>query len=104
MTANIIDFPIGLRCRLSDLGMARSPRTRMTTGTVVGRGRHPNTVRVLFDGSATPVHLHTKYIEPISAALVYSSTKRPRDIAERSGEQRDLRKLAEDVFLRETFT
>ena len=30
--------------------------------------------------------------------------KRPRDIADRAREQRDLRKLAPDGFLRETFT
>ena len=57
-----------VRCRLNELGIARSPRARMTTGTVVGRGRSPNSVRVLFDGASTPVPLHKKYIEPISVA------------------------------------
>jgi hypothetical protein len=52
------------------------------------------------------VPLHKKYIELIPAAVDQGPpvTKRPRDIAERSREQRDLRKLEEDGFLRETFT
>jgi hypothetical protein len=108
MITDIFDFAIGLRCRLSELGMARSPRTRMTTGTVVGRGNSPNSVRVLFDGATTPVPLHKKYIEAISVAPEYSqapaATKRPRDVADRSRTRRDGRKLEGDGFLRETFT
>jgi hypothetical protein len=105
MIDHIFDFAIGTRCRLSELGMARSPRTRRRTGTIVGRGRSPNSVRVLFDGSAMAVPLHKKYIELIPAALDQDPpvTKRPRDIADRSHEQRELRKLEGDGFLRETF-
>jgi hypothetical protein len=86
--------------------MARSPRTTRRTGTIVGRGRSPNSVRVLFDGSAAAVPLHKKYIELISAALDQGplATKRPRDIADHSRELSDLRKLEEHGFLRETFT
>src|ERR1035438_3077383 len=77
-----------VRCRLNELGIARSPRARMTTGTVVGRGRSPNSVRVLFDGASTPVPLHKKYIEPISVApdqgQALPATTWPRDIADRS--------------------
>ena len=103
MTDHIFDFAIGSRCRLSELGIARSPRTKRRTGTIVTSGR--SSVRVLFDGSAAPVSLHKKYIELISAALDHPpSTKRPRDIADRSRSSRDLRKLEEDGFLRETFT
>jgi hypothetical protein len=52
------------------------------------------------------VPLHKKYIEIISAARDWdtSVTKRPRDIADRSRARRDLRKLEEDGFFRETFT
>jgi hypothetical protein len=103
MTDHIFDFAIGSRCRLSELGIARSPRTKRRTGTIVTSGR--SSVRVLFDGSAAPVSLHKKYIELISAALDHPPpTKRPRDIADRSRSSRDLRKLEEDGFLRETFT
>jgi hypothetical protein len=51
------------------------------------------------------VPLHKKYIELIPAALDQDPpvTKRPRDIADRSHEQRELRKLEGDGFLRETF-
>jgi hypothetical protein len=102
---DIFNFAIGSRCRLNELGMARSPRTTRRTGTIVGRGHLPSSVRVLFDGSATPVPLHKKYIEPISAALQAPlATKRPRGVADRSRELRDLRKLNEDSFLRDTFT
>ncbi|MDQ1390453.1 MAG: hypothetical protein QOF56_3907, partial [Acidobacteriaceae bacterium] len=65
MTDDVFDFAIGLRCRLNELGMARSPRTANSMGTIVGRGRSANSVRVLFDGLATPVPLHKKYIEII---------------------------------------
>jgi hypothetical protein len=102
MTDHIFDFAIGSRCRLSELGIARSPRSKRTTGTIVASGR--SSVRVLFDGSAAPVSLHKKYIEPISAGLERSpATKRPRDIADRSRSSRDLRRLKPDGFLRETF-
>jgi hypothetical protein len=106
MTDDVFDFAIGLRCRLNELGMARSPRTANSMGTIVGRGRSANSVRVLFDGLATPVPLHKKYIEIISAGRHRdpSATKRPRDIADRSRARRDLRKLEEDGFFRETFT
>jgi hypothetical protein len=101
MTDHIFDFAIGSRCRLSELGIARSPRTTRRTGTIVATGR--SSVRVLFDGSAAPVSLHKKYIELISAALDPPATKRPRDIPDRSRSSRDLRRLEPDGFLRETF-
>jgi hypothetical protein len=102
MTDHIFDFAIGSRCKLSELGIARSPRSKRTTGTIVASGR--SSVRVLFDGSAAAVKLHKKYIEPIPAAFDHTPvTKRPRDIAERSRSSRDLRRLEPDGFLRETF-
>jgi hypothetical protein len=106
MADDIFDLAKGARCRLSRLGVARSPRTTMRTGTIVGRGRSTNSVRVLFDGSARPVSLHKKYVEPIFAAPDQKppASKRPGDVAGRSLELRDLRKLTEDDFLRQTFT
>jgi hypothetical protein len=106
MTNDIFDFATGQRCRLNELGMARSPRKANSMGTIVGRGRSANSVRVLFDGSVTPVPLHKKYIEVLSGALGQepSAMKRPKDIAHRLAGQRDRRKLANDGFLRETFT
>src|SRR3979409_698718 len=105
---DIFNFVIGSRCRLNQLGMARSPRTTRRAGTIVGPGRSANSVRVLFDGSATAVPLHKKYVEPITIApeqgQALPTTKRPRDIADRSRDLRDLSKLEGDGFLRETFT
>src|ERR1700738_1455984 len=103
MTDHIFDFAIGSRCRLSEQGIARSPGSKRTTGTIVASGR--SSVRVLFDGSAAAVKLHKKYIEPISAALEHPpATKRPRDIADRSRARRDHSKTEDDGFLLETFT
>jgi hypothetical protein len=75
-------------------------------GTIVGRGRSANSVRVFFDGFRTPVPLHKKYIEVLSVASGQepSAMKRPKDIAHRMAGQRDRGKLANDSFLRETFT
>jgi hypothetical protein len=104
MTDDIFDLAIGARCRLSRLGVARSPRTTMRVGTIVGRGRSTSSVRVLFDGYSRPVSLHKKYVELISAAPETPASKRPRDVADRSLELRDLRKFSDNESLRETFT
>ena len=104
MADDIFDLAIGARCRLSRLGVARSPRTTTRAGTIVGRGRSQSSVRVLFDGYSRPVSLHKKYVELISAEPETPAQQRPRDVADRSLELRDLRKLAEDDFLRQTFT
>jgi hypothetical protein len=107
MADNPFDFAVGQRCRLNDLGRARNPRSKKGVGTIIGKSRSPNSIRVLFDGFATPVPLHKKYIEVISTPPEQdpSAMKRPKEIANRLGEQRDQRKLASDVgFLHETFT
>jgi len=105
MTDKICGFAIGSRCRLSSLGISRSPRTKVRLGTVVGKGHSANSIRVLFDGSTTPVSLHKKYIELIPAGpdRKTASLKRPRDIAGRLFEQRDLRS-PDNHQLRETVT
>jgi hypothetical protein len=104
MADDIFDFPIGLRCRLSELGMARSPRAKMTKGTVVGKGTTRHSLRVLFDGTTTPVRLHKKYIEAIPDPRKQGQAKRPRDVANRSRTKRDGRKVESERFLRKTFT
>jgi hypothetical protein len=84
--------------------MARSPRAKMTTGTVVGKGSTRHSVKVLFDGTTTPVRLHKKYIEAIRVRTKPGQAKRPRHVADRSRTSRVGRKLEGDGFLRETFT
>lgn len=83
MADDIFDFTIGARCRLSRLGVARSPRTTMRAGTIVGRGRSTSSIRVLFDGYSRPVSLHEKYVELISAEPDAPAPQRTRDVAER---------------------
>jgi hypothetical protein len=106
MTDDIFDFAIGARCRLAWLGIERNPRAKMTTGTIVGKGRSANSVRVLFDGYTTPVSLHRKYIELISDAIDGGppALKRPRDVADRSLDLREIRKLKDEGGFRQTFT
>ena len=104
MTDDIFDLAIGARCRLSRLGFVRSPRTTTRAGTIVGRGRSTSSVRVLFDGYSRPVSLHKKYVELISAEPEVPAPHRPRDVADRLLELRDLRKMSDDESLRETFT
>jgi hypothetical protein len=104
MTDDIFDFAMGARCRLSRLGFSRCPRTMTRAGTIVGRGRSTNTVRVLFDGHSRPVTLHKKYVELISAQPEAPVPQRPRDLADRLLELRDLRKFSDEESLRETFT
>jgi hypothetical protein len=57
------EFSPGQRIRLSALGRARSPRIKVHTGVIVGEplGRG---VRIILDGSKTPMKLHKSYIEP----------------------------------------
>jgi hypothetical protein len=50
---------------MSPRGAARSPRIADKEGVIVGGGRHSNSVRVLFDGSKSPITLHRDYIEQI---------------------------------------
>jgi hypothetical protein len=104
MTDDIFDLAIGARCRLSPLGFARNPRTTARAGTIVGRGRSTSSVRVLFDGYSRPVSLHKKYLELIFAEPEAPAQQRPRDVADRLLELRDLRKLSDDESLSETFT
>jgi hypothetical protein len=68
------DLKPGLRIRLSALGVARSPRMRVHTGVIVGEplGRG---VRILLDGSKTPITLHKSYIEPHTGAATSANAR-----------------------------
>ena len=56
-------YRAGDRVRLSELGKQRMPRNKATTARVVGYGRSDTRIRVVFDGSAYPVSIHTSYLE-----------------------------------------
>jgi hypothetical protein len=56
---------IGARFRMSALGAARSPRLAEKEGTIVGVSRLNSSIRVLFDGSKSPISLHRDYVEQL---------------------------------------
>jgi hypothetical protein len=57
---------VGARLRMSARGAARCPRLADRQGIIVGGGRYHSTVRVIFDGSKSPMSLHQDYIELVS--------------------------------------
>jgi hypothetical protein len=59
-------WPHLTRVRLSALGTARCPNLVGREGVIVGSGRNPGTVRIMFDGSRTAVSLHSTYIEAVA--------------------------------------
>jgi hypothetical protein len=58
---------IGVRFKMSALGAARSPRLAKKEGTIVGVSRINSSLRVLFDGSKSPISLHRGYVEQLPA-------------------------------------
>jgi hypothetical protein len=58
-------YPPGSGFQLSPRGMESCSRLVSRVGTIVGAGRTPNSVRVLFEGRKTPVTLHCSYITPM---------------------------------------
>jgi hypothetical protein len=56
------ELKLGQRIQLSALGRSRCPRIKVQTGVIVGEplGRG---VRVILDGSKTPITLHKSYVE-----------------------------------------
>jgi hypothetical protein len=56
---------IGARFRMSALGAARSPRLARKEGTIVGGSRLNCSIRVLFDGSKSPISLYRGYVEQL---------------------------------------
>ena len=57
------ELEVGARVRLSVLGKARCPKMKTDTGVIVG-GPIGRGVRILFDGSKTPITMHKSYVEP----------------------------------------
>jgi hypothetical protein len=60
------ELTIGARVRLSQLGVARSPKMKVRTGVIVALPFHDSgsvTVRVLFDGQRDPRTVHRSYVE-----------------------------------------
>ncbi|MDB5576106.1 MAG: hypothetical protein JWR80_1282 [Bradyrhizobium sp.] len=54
---------IGMRVRLSVIGLMRSPKTDTHTGVIVGM-RSSTSIRVLLDGRRVPLAVHKSYVEP----------------------------------------
>lgn len=63
--AKMEEIKVGMRCRLSALGLKKMPRQSRLDGTVVGVGRTINQVRVRFDGYKSAQTLHRSYLEEI---------------------------------------
>jgi hypothetical protein len=58
------DFLVGDRVRLSELGIARSPKIKARSGVVVALARlNGNAIGVLIDGNKTVTTLHRSYLE-----------------------------------------
>lgn len=64
---SVATVAIGARFRMSALGAARSPRLAKKEGTIVGVSRINSSLRVLFDGSKSPISLHRDYVEQLVA-------------------------------------
>jgi hypothetical protein len=58
---------IGALFRMSAVGAARSPRLAKKEGTIVGCSRLNSSIRVLFDGSKSPISLHRDYVEQLTS-------------------------------------
>ena len=52
---------------MSALGVARCPRLAEKEGTLVGVSHINRSLRVLFDGSKSPISLHRDYVEQLIA-------------------------------------
>ncbi|MGY8635114.1 hypothetical protein RAD15_21800 [Bradyrhizobium sp. 14AA] len=57
-----LGFPPGSRIRVTPAG---GSRLAGKTGTVIGGGYYPKSVRVVLDGSKVPITLHADYLAPI---------------------------------------
>jgi hypothetical protein len=61
---NRCELKIGMRVRLSALGLKRSPKTDAQAGVIISMKSTSRTIRVLLDGRQVPIALHRSYIEP----------------------------------------
>jgi len=57
-----VKFPPGSRIQVKP---AAGPRLSGKTGTVVGAGYYPKSLRVILDGSKGPITLHVDYVAMI---------------------------------------
>jgi hypothetical protein len=57
---------VGMRCRLSAIGVKNMPRQIQHHCTVIGVGRTKNQLRVRFDGYKSATTLHRSYLEAMS--------------------------------------
>lgn len=55
----------GARIELSAQGSTRHPRYVQRLGTVVGQCRNPGSVRVVWDGSTSPIAMHKHYLRAV---------------------------------------
>ena len=70
---------VGARLKMSALGAARCPRLADRQGIIVGGGRYHCTVRVIFDGSKSPMSLHQDYLELVSTDADQSDRSKKAD-------------------------
>lgn len=56
-------FEVGARITVSEVA---GPRLGNKQGTIVGSPKHSSAVRVLLDGSKSPITLHRKYLKLIN--------------------------------------
>lgn len=57
-------FTIGSRIEVKP---SAGPRLCRKNGTVIGAGYHPKSLRVILDGSKTPITLHVTYVAIVDA-------------------------------------
>jgi hypothetical protein len=62
-----LNFEVGTRCRLSELGKSRSPKLASKVGSVYRKARTKTQVHLLLDGNKTRITLHRSYVERIPA-------------------------------------
>jgi hypothetical protein len=59
-------FAIGARIELK---LSAGRRLAGRTGKVIGIGRHPGSLRLMLDGSKSPITLHQTYLVPEDLAI-----------------------------------
>jgi len=61
-----IEFKLGDRVRLNEIGVSRSPKIRVSHGVVVAlssRRSRSTYLSILFDGNKLPTKVHQSYVE-----------------------------------------
>ncbi|QOZ48890.1 hypothetical protein XH89_24455 [Bradyrhizobium sp. CCBAU 53340] len=65
-TPTNLQFPAGSRIRVTP---AAGRRLAGRTGTVIGAGYYPKSIRLVLDGSKLPITLHADYLAPIESDI-----------------------------------